>query len=295
MRLLAAAASVVGALLALLALLALQASSAEARMHAPYRGHRIVSSVLPLDGFATPAAAYSFRKLRSTYAGPAIRIRRASDNAEADINFLGFVPGLGAPLDVAAANVHCAATTCFIRTRYDQSGNSRHAAQTNPAAQPQLVFNCIGTLPCASSAAGQFMQAPDVTPGAASASFSVVLRVAAAGGLCYGIQAASQLLGINGASLVLYNGASIAQAISAAVWHSGVGVIAGASSVVGVDGVETTGSITAVTTSGPTYELYNGAAPVCSYTEAVWWDNVALTAPQRTVLQTNQKSFWGTP
>jgi hypothetical protein len=243
---------------------------------------------LVLDTLPASAAAYSFRKLRNAYAGPAVKLRRTSGGTQ-DIGFTGN------DFDTAAAMTFCAATTCFVDTRYDQSGNSRHASQTNPAAQPQLVFNCIGTLPCASSTAGQFMQAPDVTPGASSASFSVVLRVAAAGGLCYGIQAASQLLGINGASLVLYNGASIAQAVSAAVWHSGVGVIAGAGSVVGVDGVETTGSITAVTTPGPTYELYNGAAPVCSYTEAVWWDNVALTAPQRTVLQTNQKSFWGTP
>jgi hypothetical protein len=243
---------------------------------------------LVLDTLPASAAAYSFRKLRNAYVGPAVKLRRTSGGTQ-DIGFTGN------DFDTAAAMTFCAATTCFVDTRYDQSGNSRHASQTNPAAQPQLVFNCIGTLPCASSTAGQFMQAPDVTPGATSASFSVVLRAAAPGGLCYGIQAASQLLGINGGSLVLYNGASIAQAVSAAVWHSGVGVIAGAGSVVGVDGVETTGSITAVTTPGPIYELYNGAAPVCSYTEAVWWDNVALTAPQRTVLQTNQKSFWGTP
>jgi hypothetical protein len=281
---------------AVLAAAVAAATPADARMHAPYRGHRIASAVLPLDGVASaPAAAYSFRKLRSTYAGPAIRIRRASDNAELDINFLGFVPGLGALLDVAAAAAHCAATTCFIKTRYDQSGNSRHATQTNPAAQPQFVFNCIGGLPCASSTTGQFMQAPDATPGAVSASFSVVLRVAAAGGLCYGIQAASQLLGINGASLVLYNGAALSAPASAAVWHSGVGVIAGAGSVVGIDGAETTGPVTAVTTLGPIYELYNGAAPSCSYTEAVWWDNYALTAGERTALQQNQKSFWGTP
>ena len=65
-------------------------------MHAPYRAHRIVPAATavdpPLDTLTTPSNAYSFRKLRSAYAGNAIRIRRASDNAEIDIGFSGFCP-----------------------------------------------------------------------------------------------------------------------------------------------------------------------------------------------------------
>jgi hypothetical protein len=43
----------------------------------------------PLDPIATAAAAasYSLRRLRSAYAGPGIRVRRSSDNAETDIGF----------------------------------------------------------------------------------------------------------------------------------------------------------------------------------------------------------------
>ena len=42
-----------------------------------------------LDKYPDAAAAYGLRLLRSAYLGPAIRVRRASDNAEKDIYFDG--------------------------------------------------------------------------------------------------------------------------------------------------------------------------------------------------------------
>jgi hypothetical protein len=42
---------------------------------------------LLLDKNPDAAAAYSLRKLRRTYAGPAVKVRRASDNVEADVYF----------------------------------------------------------------------------------------------------------------------------------------------------------------------------------------------------------------
>ena len=44
---------------------------------------------LLLDTYPNAAATYSFRKLRNSYAGSAIRVRRSSDNAEQDIGFVG--------------------------------------------------------------------------------------------------------------------------------------------------------------------------------------------------------------
>jgi hypothetical protein len=43
---------------------------------------------LLLDLFPNAAVAYSLRKLRTAYTGAAIRVRRSSDNAEQDINFV---------------------------------------------------------------------------------------------------------------------------------------------------------------------------------------------------------------
>ena len=45
-----------------------------------------LETTLPAD-VATPSAAYSLRKVRSTYTGDAVRIRRASDDVEVDVAF----------------------------------------------------------------------------------------------------------------------------------------------------------------------------------------------------------------
>jgi hypothetical protein len=47
-----------------------------------------ITSPYPLDRISTsPAVAYSLRKLKSSYNGNAIRVRRAVDNSEMDIGF----------------------------------------------------------------------------------------------------------------------------------------------------------------------------------------------------------------
>ena len=51
----------------------------------PYGG----GASLLLDLYPSAAVAYSLRKLRTAYTGAAIRVRRSSDNAEQDINFVG--------------------------------------------------------------------------------------------------------------------------------------------------------------------------------------------------------------
>lgn len=90
---------------------------------------------LPLDTFAGSVAAYSTsRKLRTAYAGPAIRVRRSSDNAEQDVlfNFLG-------ALDEDMLLSFVGAGDGFITTLYDNTGNSNNAIQPTAANQPQIV------------------------------------------------------------------------------------------------------------------------------------------------------------
>jgi hypothetical protein len=86
-----------------------------------------------LDIYPNAAAAYSLRKLRSTYTGSAIRVRRSNDNAEQDIGF-GLIG-----LDTAALLSFVGANNGFVTTWYDQSGNNRNATQTTAANQPQIV------------------------------------------------------------------------------------------------------------------------------------------------------------
>src|SRR5215475_14161012 len=92
------------------------------------------SFVFLLDLIGTAATtAFSTRKIRSAYAGSALRIRRSSDNAEQDI---GFVSN---DLDTASMTTFVGANNGFVVTWYDQSGNGRDLTQATAANQPQIV------------------------------------------------------------------------------------------------------------------------------------------------------------
>ena len=88
---------------------------------------------LLLDLYPSAAAAYSLRKLRTDYAGSAIRVRRSSDNTEQDIGFYGNI------LDTSSLSSFCSGTDGFVTTWYDQSGNARNATQTTAVLQPKIV------------------------------------------------------------------------------------------------------------------------------------------------------------
>jgi hypothetical protein len=87
-----------------------------------------------LDTYSGAAAAYSLRLLDSTYTGSAIRVRRSSDNTEQDINFNVF-----GELDTVSLLAFAGAGDAFVKTWYDQSGNSNDATQTTTANHPQIV------------------------------------------------------------------------------------------------------------------------------------------------------------
>jgi hypothetical protein len=95
----------------------------------------------PLSGAITPfassdtdvGAAYSLRKVKPNYSGSAVRLRNADDE-EADIGF-----DVEGNFDIGAAMIHCDGGNGFVTTWYDQSTNARHATQTTPTRQPQLV------------------------------------------------------------------------------------------------------------------------------------------------------------
>jgi len=80
-------------------------------------------------------AAYSVRRLSSSYTGAAVRVRRSNDNAEADFS----------PEEIGSIAAWVGAgNNGFVRTWYDQTGNARHAEQSTSGAQPRLVGS--GTL-----------------------------------------------------------------------------------------------------------------------------------------------------
>ena len=87
---------------------------------------------------AVPVAAFGLRRLDDSYSGPAVRIRRSSDDATADIGFVA-----GGQLDVDALMTFVGSGDGFITIHYDQSGNGRHAVQNVAARQPRLVVGGV--------------------------------------------------------------------------------------------------------------------------------------------------------
>jgi hypothetical protein len=77
--------------------------------------------------------AYSIRQLDQFYTGSAMRVRRASDNSELDIEY-----DVNGYLDTLAIEAHCGGSVGHVTIWYDQSGNNRHLTQSTAANQPKI-------------------------------------------------------------------------------------------------------------------------------------------------------------
>lgn len=96
---------------------------------------------LLLNLFPGASAAYSLRKLDTTYAGSAIQVRRTTDNATQDIGFVNNV------LDLTALTTFLGANNGAVSIWYDQSGNGRNLINATAIEQPivyasgPVIFN----------------------------------------------------------------------------------------------------------------------------------------------------------
>lgn len=91
---------------------------------------------LLLDTYTGAAAAYSVRKLDKDYTGYCMKVRRASDDAEADIGF-----DSSGDLDTAAIATHCGSANGYVSVWYDQAnigGTANNATQSTSGSQPQI-------------------------------------------------------------------------------------------------------------------------------------------------------------
>jgi Alpha-L-arabinofuranosidase B, catalytic len=88
-----------------------------------------------LDKMTCPANfAASLRRLTGLYNGPLIRIRRDSDNAEADIGY-----DSSGDLDTAALLTFVGSGDGFVVVWYDQSTYASNAVQVTAGSQPKIV------------------------------------------------------------------------------------------------------------------------------------------------------------
>ena len=107
-------------------------------------------NILDNAGLNKPSSlAYSLRKLSSTYNGFAVQVRRSSDNALANVSFdANGVVSVNSTIDGTSTSFQSfiGSNSCYIQTWYDQSGNNRHATQTNTSKQPMIVNAGVFTL-----------------------------------------------------------------------------------------------------------------------------------------------------
>ena len=151
------------------------------------------SSAYFSDLFGMPTACYALIKLTSK-STPAIRVRRSSDNAEQDIDFVSTDPK--AEIDTAALLSFVGSGDGFITTIYDQSTNNNDAVQTSGSLQPQIVNSGVlvteSSLPAFNTnARGMDLPAGMITGSSARASFSIVKLAASSGigsGTTYGLR-----------------------------------------------------------------------------------------------------------
>lgn len=106
----------------------------------------------------TPSFAFSTRKLREGYTGPAVRIRRSVDNAEADVAFdtnnvvsdnstvtIAVVGTSGLALNsTLTLSSFRSGNTLYVSTWYDQGANGYHANQSTVASQPVFTMASAG-------------------------------------------------------------------------------------------------------------------------------------------------------
>jgi hypothetical protein len=91
-----------------------------------------------LDLVPGAAAAYSLRKLSSTYTDPVVTVRRSSDDAEGSFTASEVSDGTLAAF--------CGVGDGFVKQWWDQSGNANHASQATPASQPKIVSGGVVVL-----------------------------------------------------------------------------------------------------------------------------------------------------
>lgn len=91
-----------------------------------------ITTLLPLDGVTGALAAYSTRKLRTAYAGFALKVQRLSDNAQQDIGFAA-----DGSLDSATLASFGTSADCRVITWYDQVG-SANVTQATATSAPQI-------------------------------------------------------------------------------------------------------------------------------------------------------------
>lgn len=260
-----------------------------------------------LDGVPAAAAAFSLRRLRSAHTGALLRARRSSDNVQQDIGAT-----VGGNLDTAALATFCGASSCFVQTLHDQSGNGLDAVQANATLQPRIFSGGItdaegGRPALLFASAAPVLIAPAIPGQTITGTFNAVGRLAETsvnrhiigdrGGGGRIIRAVAGGTGF----LVANIGASAASLPGSPLQQRIVTMLSGISGVSGVlDGAVSAGG-TGTVFNGDSYPFWIGGGGfgqsavgdwIGTISEAMVF-NTTLSPAERQALERNQGAYYG--
>lgn len=200
-----------------------------------------------------------------------------------------------------------ATQACRVVKQYDQTGNTACAGnpcdwvQATAGEQPYISGTTLGNdiEIFFSSTPKSLKVADNYTPSNAKMSLMVVSFRTSNAFLGYSLKDVGSGNSIRfkniGAHTWEMVGGSAGTITATAVdshWHSGIGVINGSSSVLNIDAIETTGTVTGSTVAAkPSIET--GGVMTVESRETGFIDNFALSPAQRTALTLNASTYWG--
>lgn len=260
-----------------------------------------------LDDVPAAAAAYSIRRLRSAHAGALLRARRSSDNVHQGIGAT-----VGGNLDTAALATFCGASSCFVQTLHDQSGNGLDAVQANATLQPRIfsggITDAEGSRPALLFAsAAPVLIAPAIPGQTITGTFNAVGRLAetsvnrhiigdrgGGGRIIRAVAGGTGFLVANiGASAASLSGSPLQQRIVTML--SGISGVSG-----GLDGAVSAGG-TGTVFNGDNYPFWIGGGGygqsavgdwIGTISEAIVF-NITLSTAERQALERNQGAYYG--
>jgi hypothetical protein len=273
-----------------------------------------VAPSLPLDGIATGIkAAYSTRRLLTSYAGKSINVKRASDSTTQDIGFVSNV------LDTASLATFCSGTTGSVNIWYDQSGGGNN--MTPGAAAGPIIYQSGAVTTINGKPAPLFVAASSTQLGNASLSSNPVntlyQNAVVQPNNFAGDMAISGPSAVNGLEFRIDNTAgtiTVNQGFISAIATSSGALTAATGAVAEIQYNSTTGAYgvwinrtsagsgtaAAVTFAATTLELGIMLPAVDKYDglmgEYIAYDLVGgIPGASQTSITNNQHTYWGTP
>lgn len=251
----------------------------------------------PLDSLPAALGGYSFRKLRTAYAGMCMNVMRSSDSTFQDIGF-----DASGNFNVAAFNTFVGAGSGSVNTWYDQTTNANNLAYNTAAARPAINLTGLNGKPTiVFSAANQDLEKALGSVGQPFTDNAVGMRTGTFTALngIFGDQSpnGSGIYFSSAANNVLIYAGTLSANVACSdnVAHTLIGVLNGSSSTLTVDGATTSGlSVGADAYVGIKFGNIGNWQFTGNASEGIRWGST-LSGANITALAANQKAYWGTP